>query len=438
MVTVDDAVGEWWIRPLATYVHRPYSRTVFGAVGHDGAILACEVDHSSGKVSRHQVAMAGADDHNAPALWVADDRRGVIIWSNHNEDCLLRLKVSDQDTRLGSFADSPEHVVDTGGRASYAQVHRIAHLSDDTRDTFWVFFRRDNTEWMIQTLSIEQATGTVALGGRLSLLKTAGRQAYISTADAYHPAGNQVIRIAWGYNPAQPVHAIRYFELDCVTGTIRSPFDVTLRASIRDLAEDNWINDEDVAPMLPEMESGRSRRLFYVRPGPDRPAVAYAEWDVSAPDAATYYVTEFSTTDDLTTHELGIAGPRVGYTPEANYIAGLAFEDPSHHRVVLRASSDGRGDRVDRIRLTDKGSQATVLASQPTVDGRLIRPCAPVNGGPIAALVSNMTHYGEDYRDFRGKIIGLADRAEGSTENPSELARGTLGVEVPWDRAELP
>lgn len=412
---VHDAVGEWWIRPLATYQDQPYPRTVFGAVGHDGAILACEINHDTGCAVRSRIAQAGADDHNVPALWIANGRRPIILWTNHNQDRLLRFKVGDRAGDLRILVESAAQAIDVGGRASYAQVHRIAHLSDEAQDTLWVFVRRNNTEWLMQALSIEQSGGAVTVGRCVPILRTAGRQAYVSTADAYARDGNQTIRIAWGYNPAQSVHAIRYFELECVTGAVTSPFDPDLNARVSELGEDGCIEDDAIVPMIREPGAGRSRRLFYVRPGPDSPAVAHAEWKVSYPDAAMYCVTEIDAGGSLVTHALGPAGPRVGYTPEANYIAGLAFEDPSHQRAVIRAWSDGRSDLVDRVRLTAHGSVETVLAAQPSVEGRLIRPYPPGNGGPIAAVVTNMTHYGEDYRSFHGDMVGLPWREQDAT-----------------------
>src|SRR5690606_38925508 len=68
--TVPDAVGEWWIRPVATYQDQPYPRTVFGAIASDGKVLACEFSHGTGKTKRYEVAQAVVDDHCVPSLWV--------------------------------------------------------------------------------------------------------------------------------------------------------------------------------------------------------------------------------------------------------------------------------------------------------------------------------------------------------------------------------
>jgi len=407
IATIGDAAGEWWIGPLATYLDRPTPRTVCGAIGHDGTILACEFDHETGQAGRYRIAQAGADDHNTPALWIAPGRRSLIAWSNHNADHYLRLKVGAPTGTLGSLTVAPEIAIDTGGPASYAQIHRIRHLSNEEQDTFWAFFRRHNVEWLILTLTVEQEGGTVSWSPARPLLRTAGRQAYVSTADAHCDDGSQVIRMAWGYNPAQPVHAIRYFEIDCVTGEIVAPTDPEFAVTLDQLGGERWIDDAAVGPLLPEPPPGWSRRLFYVRPGPDAPAVSYAEWDTQSPDTAIYRVVELGPDAGLYTHDLGVAGRRVGYTPEANYIAGLAFEDPSRHRAVVCASGDGGVECIERVLLGDVGVARTLLRSQPTAEGRLIRPVSPVNGGPLAAVVTNMRRYGDDYRDFRGDLLGI-------------------------------
>jgi hypothetical protein len=224
--------------------------------------------------------------------------------------------------------------------------------------------------------------------------------------------GNQTIRLAWGYNPAQPVHAVRYLEIDCVTGEIATPLDPAFRVTLKELAGGSGIVDVEMPTLLPELEPGFSRRLFAVRPGPDTPAIAYAEWAIDAPDDATYAVIELNRNSatgggvSMRNTRLGRSGARVGYTAAANYIAGLAFEHPSRRQAVICASTDGETETVARLLLADDGYATEVLHRQPTADGRLIRPYAPLNGGPLAAIATEITSYG-GYSSFAGNLKGL-------------------------------
>ena len=414
MHVILDAVGEWWIHPLATHLSTPYPRTVAGAISSTGMVLACELNHSAGGVRRYEVARAGVDDHNVPALWAMDDHRPVLVWTNHNADPLLRVKVGNRAGDLGSLVKAPETSCDLEAPASYAQIHRIAHLSDVGQDTLWVFTRRGNSRWVIQPLTVYQESGAVRFGDRLDLLDAPGRQAYITTAEAHASEGNQVIRLAWGYNPAQPVHAVRYIEIDCVNGDVMTPVDRAFRVNLAEFEGDAWIRDDDVPTFLPELDDGYSRRLFAVRPGPDRPAIAYAEWSRAEPDNAEYLVTALDGDAiiegkrTLRTHRLGTSGARVGYTADANYIAGLAFENPSRDGAVLRAASDGTTETIARLRLAADRFSSETLVSQPTSNGRLIRPTTPLNGGPVAVIATEITAY-DGYTDYQGNLMVIPD-----------------------------
>lgn len=605
---LSDGVGEWWIHPIATFQATPYQRTVFGAISADGTILACEFNHGTGAKRRYEVATAIVDDHCVPALWVAAGRRPLIAWTHHNGDNLIRFKAGSLSGDLGSLiaAREVQYTIDSAS-ASYTQLHRISSLSDDEQDTFWCFYRRSNTSWYVVPVTVTQATGAITFGTFVPLMQAPSRQCYASTADAY-ASGNQVIRVAWGYNPAQSVHAVYYLEIDCVTGDITSPVDATVTANID--GTNLPLTDTDITPLLPEMSGGNSRRLFAVRPGPDVPAVAYADWSTSAVDAATYRVTELDASlramipnggyaqaayhaslddtagfqytaivqtptsapvgdvqigqrhdgtsgwkvgisptkktrvqvtmssssvnhlsataipfewgdtiglrvkvdvaadtitrwyslnplDDVPTwslfvtsglatsstvtattaplivaannaadatavavyvaellnsagtevagvdwrtewdeqdatfadtagrdwslaggaairpgyrtFDLGTAGQRVGYTAAANYVAGLAFENPSYDGAVVMARQAASVEYVEKLRPNvDDEYEAEVLRSQASSAGRLVRPIVPVNGGPIPALVIDMASYGADsYTEYAGNVRAL-------------------------------
>jgi len=386
---VPDAIGEWWVSPIATAL--PDDRTVFGAISSTGDILACEMDHATGAARRVVIDTAIPDDHCCPALWAMAGHRLVAVWTLHGADALLHVKVSDATGDIASMAAAPEVAFTAPGATSYAQVHRIAALSDANQDTFWVFTRIAQYTWRMVPMTVNQATGAVTFGSMVNVM-SATEQAYISTADAHTPSG-QTIRFAWGYNPAAPVSEVRYVEVDAVTGAITSPVDATVSANMD--GTNLPLVDTTVGALLPDVGTGRSRRLFYARPGPATPAVAYAEWDEATPDEATYKVTTLTGT----TTEYGIAGPRVGYSSAANYVAGMAFPNPcADDRVAVARVSEG----TSTVELWVAGA-GTVLAESST---RLVRPQFPA-GRDDRVICSAVSYYGTTYTDYVSDIRAL-------------------------------
>lgn len=608
---ISDAVSEWWCHPVATQLSDPYSRTVFGAIATNGDVLACEFNHTTKETHRVKVGTAAVDDHDAPALWVAPGRLAVIAWTDHNRDNIIKLKVGAKTGDIRSFANSPLVSINLGGAAAYTQIHKIKHKSSDVVDCLWIFTRKGNDEWGYVEVVIDQRTGSVLWRNFRSILTAPGRQCYVSTADAYRPDGyNQIIRMGWGYNPAQAIHDIYYMEIDVVSERIGSPVQPSWTAQLGTTLVDSSIT---LAPLVPHNGTGNSRRFFYVRPGPDAPAVAYADWAEATPDNATYYVKEFTSggvlvssaggyietpsapiasfsrgfecevvfdlpavisgnmgiismstsgsqafflrltpagdlefavyntagtafayhtstapiaadmvpgatlglrvhidldalhvaryitrdngktwtqigtgsaipagdaivTDGIratgraplrvpyaatlaesgkvnvrsfslrsknrsaelagadftkgewlggidthgliytmitgatvnaptwATDSMGVAGPRVGYTPEANYIAGMVFENPSTMKRVITAHSASGTEILKLWNFVSGDYVATDLTTQPSATARIIRPFVPVNGRADMLAFNNMRYYGSSYTDYQGDL----------------------------------
>lgn len=294
-----DGVTEWWCQPVATTIVDPTRRTVFGSIAENGSILACEFNHSTRKTKRYAVGQAVIDDHNAPALWIAPGHRPVIAWTDHSVDNFIKVKVGSQDGDLTSLVNAPLIQVNLGGAASYTQMHRIEHLSSELRDVFWIFTRRGNTAWGFVQLEVDQATGVIWHDPYQPVVSAPSRQCYISVADAHTPdTANQVLRMGWGYNPAQPVHDIYYMEIDVVTGRVSSPVSPSWGTTIGNPITDTATS---LPPLIPHNGEGNSRRFFYVRPGPDTAAVAYADWAEATPDEATYHTHELTGSAGITT-----------------------------------------------------------------------------------------------------------------------------------------
>ncbi|WP_227687030.1 hypothetical protein [Spirosoma arboris] len=275
------------MHPIATYEALPYKRTLFGAIGSDGAIYACEYTHLSKQTKKFQVGKAIVDDHCAPAFYAASGRRSVIAWANHNKDHLIHYRVGELSGDITAW--ETETIIDLGNVASYAQIHRLNAESDTTQDTFIVFNRLNNHQWTAMTFSVNQATGafTVTRPPRI-ILSGNNKQTYITTADAFNATGNQVIRIAMGFNPEATSHSVYYLELDAVTGALTSPVTSTLSANIYTQTS-TPVSDNSLSALIPDNSGdAESRRLYYVRSGPAEPAIAYLDYSKSTPMKGTY------------------------------------------------------------------------------------------------------------------------------------------------------
>lgn len=297
---VEDAVSEWWCHPVATQISSPYERTVFGAIAADGQILACEINSSTNRVKRIPVGAAGIDDHNSPALWIEDDRCPVIAWTNHNDDNVINIKVGARSGDLDSLKGAELVEITLSKTTAYTQIHKIRHKSSNIVDCLWIFTRQGNG-WGYVEILVDQNTRSVVSDNYVPVVTSPGRQCYISTADAHRPNGfNQVIRLGFGYNPAQPVNAVYYMEIDVVTGRIGSPAQPSFVGQTGDAIVDTT---SGLSPLVPTTGELSSRRFFYCRPGPDSAAVSYANWDKDSPDDATYHIREFNTGGVMVTND---------------------------------------------------------------------------------------------------------------------------------------
>lgn len=307
--SVADAAGEWWIAPMAMYQSTPYPRTVFGAIGADGMILACERNHSTGVTKRVELELAPPDDHNVPAIWAMDGHRPLIMWTYHGGalgpvNNVMLARVGDKSGRVDSLANAPTQVL-SGAGYSYTQiVHRRA-ASTSTNDEFWVFTRSSIGQWRIVPVTVNQTTGAITWGTTIPVFRsylpdnTTPHTMYAAVVDEYaelvNPAADQKLRVGCIHNPAENGgdgfdHAVWYFEINVATGAVTCPDHPALSANIL-TATNLPINLPATTPRIPET-GPTSRRLFGVRPGPDLPALALAEWDPPGYDAASYRVHE--------------------------------------------------------------------------------------------------------------------------------------------------
>lgn len=382
-----DAISEWWCYPTVTDMGNGKVR--FGAISSTGRILACEVDRRTGNHTRIELATALVDDHNAPALWTAPGRRVVVAWTQHSGSSdKVSLRVGDAGGTLSGFGPQIDLTLQAG--VSYTQIHRVD--TDGEMDRFWMFNRCTN-EWRLTPFTVNQTTGAVTFEATRTVFSSSST-IYIMSA----PGPDDTLRVVQGYNPANTVHnAVRWFDINLGSGDVTCPQDPSVNANV--LTQDDLpIAVESVAPLLAPLPAGWSRRLFYPRPGPASRAVAYAEWDNSNPDAATYY-TYTEGESGWTVRSYGVAGPRVGYNATANYISGMSFPNPAVDDTVYVARySAGRG----LIEMFNSSGRRILESS---TAAHLIRPMSAI--GDPEYVVAWSVHSYPSYLDYQAEgLVG--------------------------------
>lgn len=288
---VPDAVGEWWIWPLATY-DAARNRTIGGGLSSDRGdgranVIVWERNHGTGKVSRYVVGDAPVDDHNVPSVLLLPDGAVLVTWNYHNVDQVLRMKLSNRSGDLRTLVAAPEVTFAMGYDLSYTQAHLIAGDANSATFTVWQFvrlYRGDGWAWEIVPLTITNATRAIAKSATLRFLSGAANQAYAATA---RDPGTGRIRVMAGYNPAAARHELHAFEIDPASGAVTSLADPALAANVK-TQTGVPINMTTAPAAIPDPGAGKSRRIFYPRPGPAGWAIAFADWDTANPDAGEY------------------------------------------------------------------------------------------------------------------------------------------------------
>jgi hypothetical protein len=287
-----DGVGEWWVYPTATFLSAP-DVTCFGAISANGDILACAFNHGTQKTKRVVVGQAIVDEHCRPALYVERGHRSVILWNNHGADGTMHCRVGAIDS-ISRWGDDQPFVANLSGLVSYAQIHRITSLSTATDDVFLVFYRVAESGtyiWRLRKLTVNKATGLATWTDSVTLIGFGAGQGYVQTAPATLENGNQGIRCGASTNPADTGgHDIYYFEIDAVTGAIRDQAHTALGNTGYGSggAASGIPLTSTSLPAAVTIPAGSSARLLAVRPGPEKPGLAYTDW-LTSNLVATYH-----------------------------------------------------------------------------------------------------------------------------------------------------
>lgn len=376
---------EWWIYPVHVYQSKPYPRVLSGMYSERGEIVIGEYVIGTGVINQFVIGSTPLiDDHNAPSVCAVDGKRTIVTWTRHDATNMIYMKYSSGDGDIRTLEYSELFEIDCGTRVTYTQAHFIESRSTDEHDIYWIFYRANSTrDWRIAELKFVGESFEVLR--HIPLLR-AGGQYYISTS-----LSDNILRIASGYNPAHPTNTMHYFEVSTITGEIKGMDGVVLGNT--DQVDTLPVITTSVPPVLPQTDAGKDRRLHYVRPAPASPAIAYAEWDLTDTDNATYKVVSLEN-GEWVIRDVAQAGKRFGYTPEANYISGISFPDPCFKDEVLISRYDNESDEgvLERAFLVNG---AYVKKESARASGEhFLRPISPKEGGNIC-LYTHLYEYGK-------------------------------------------
>lgn len=384
-IEVWNLVHEWWTNNVVRRVKTPTGPEDRGCgVSGSGEIGVWDFAKRGGKKVRI-VGDAGAtgpgsdvDDHDAPSRWTAPDGSwGFVEWNNHGDTDYHSIKISSDGTADGFNGPQIDLVVSPGAAVSYQQI--FPHHRDGDAWTHWDLCRT-GPGWPIVERTINPVTGTIAQSPTLRRICTIGnQQSYVQAAQT-----GRKLRMGAYVNPKEDVHAIWLLNLDMDTNMLTSPCDASLN---RDVTSTGYTDLMTITPLVPEPATTKtSRRFFEVSPVAD--AAVYAEWERVAPDDGFYYVaTRVGNQTNIVQVPGGPTGPRIGYTPDSNYVGGAAFS-PSGKLATIH--HDAFGGSV--LRVWDGQTSRIVAYSRR-------RMARPVWIDDTEILVGDVVHY-VDYFDF--------------------------------------
>jgi hypothetical protein len=325
-VVVDDMAWCWWTRPRAT---RLGGDVYFGALDHEGRMIAARYDLAAGTAQRVSLAQFEDDDHNNPALLAVAGKPLVCFYSRHDAEEGLRYRISKAPLSLDSW--HPEQVITFGGPTTYAQVHHVG-------DELHLFTRVDETRWG-WSVSSDWATSWSAPQDFLSF--DTDQQVYMATTLL---ADGRTMRVGVSGHPKEyekkPLHDVWACEVDLVTGAVTLPSSRKTIGNLRSGAD--MPLDYSALELVQRTPAERTTNLFDVGSGPvfEIGFVSKLKDDFSTRDAI-YHVASLRGGRWLV-EDVAPAGKKFGYIDAGLYVGGVAFpERAASGQLYLTREAEG-------------------------------------------------------------------------------------------------
>lgn len=413
-----DAGHEWWAWPPPKRLEQ--KRMTYGLSGSSTGEQIAWDRHDRDGLTTVVIGDSGTggpggevDDHDWGVRWTSDDASfSAAFWTEHGDTDYFSFRVSLDGTARGFMAnDIVNVVIAPGSQISYTQVELHSVSGDNW--TFWVLLRA-GTGWAIKPVTINVKTGAYTISSALYRLVTiGGLQPYVMLSRQ-----GRTLRLAVYVNPAFDTHKIWLFKLNMDTLTMTNPMDSGMSHSItggyRDITND--------VPLVAETaNTSSSRRMYY--PSPIADAVLYSEWARSAPQNATYREAKLEN-GSVNIRTLGpAAGPRNGYTAEANYNPGAAYSADGSLIVTLHNN------------LSDGGGQVYIHTgfSSLLVRNTAYRLSRPLFIGNDEVMWLGVDHYVDYFNLLTHTFsqVGFAPISQTIVEHPLKSATGTIWLMDP-------
>lgn len=179
-LTYFGAAWSWFSNPRAVYWENSTGDafTVWSTVrGRDAsvtsasAITICRLNHQTNAVDEFTLnATAGdVDDHNDAGIWIRPDGRIVAMYARHNQDALMRWRISTNAVDGDWSQWGTEQTFTASTTVTYANP---VYLSDSGR--LYCFFRLGSASWAYIVSSDQGAT----FGGAVTYVTKTGAQVY--------------------------------------------------------------------------------------------------------------------------------------------------------------------------------------------------------------------------------------------------------------------
>jgi hypothetical protein len=407
-VNLPNGIFEWHDSPMVL-LDETEERTLLSTIGSAGQEDMTEWRPGLG-ARTVTVGTALVDDHNAGTPFLAGPHL-CKMWSNHGtgpDANIINLVIGDAS--IESLARSPIIKITGPGNMSYQQVHKIKHLSDATKTTFWVFTRQGNIgdfSWYVMVLTITHGTKAFTTSF-IELTTGEGQQIYMSTADAHNVTGNQVIRCARFFNPNAGSSHVHYFEIDVVTGAITSPIAGNAGFAANMSGTSLPLNNSAMVAAIPSAPAGFVNRVYYVTAGPYKPQILTGYMPDLNPEGGEQRRNVINADGTVTTTSYGSPGRSFSKDQDQwSYAGSMAAPDPCFDSTIAYAQNPSNGPAtIKTARPGRSGEVIKTVASDLTA--MLIRPFWPKGGGPLGLLYNRLLAYGS-YTNYQSETHSIQE-----------------------------